>query len=222
MSKIGLLTIGQSPRVDFTRDIENILKENTEIIELGILDKFNYKEIEEKFYPDEEDIVFVSRMKDGRQVKMGREKILPLLQESINKLNKMKCDLILLLCTGKFPEFKSDILLIEPEKLIHPIVENLASRNKIAILIPDDKQIKQTEKMWRERGVDCIVKSYSPYIHDDSIEKKIKELKKEDVKLIYLDCIGYSVEMKNKIYNETEIPTIVPRILATRIVNELL
>jgi len=53
----------------------------------------------------------VSRLRDGTQVRLGREKIVRRLQECIKKLEK-EVDVIGVLCTGEFPELKSQKLLI--------------------------------------------------------------------------------------------------------------
>ena len=44
MNKIGILTIGQSPRVDVIPDMKDVLGNEIQIIEHGILDKFEEEE----------------------------------------------------------------------------------------------------------------------------------------------------------------------------------
>ena len=59
MTKIGAVTIGQSPRVDITADILPLLSSNIELIEAGAMDNYTLEEINEKFAPEEGDTVLV-------------------------------------------------------------------------------------------------------------------------------------------------------------------
>jgi len=113
--RIGFITIGHSPRVDVVPEMTPILGD-VEIIECGALDDLTLEEIQ-KLAPREGDYVLVTRLRDGTQVKLSREKIVKHLQTCIEKLEK-EVDVIGILCTGEFPELKSKKLLIEPSLLL--------------------------------------------------------------------------------------------------------
>lgn len=220
MSKIGFITIGQSPRVDLHKDITNILRDDIEIVEVGILDNYNYEEASKKFSPDENDVVFVSRMRDARQVKMGREKIIPLIQEAINNLDDDNVDIIVLLCTGVFPDFYSKSIFIEPQRLVHSVIKELSINKKVGIILPDNDQVEFSNKTWDIPNIDYSLNVLSPYL-EGSFNKLYSELTKDEVDIVYMDCIGYSIEMKNKIKNKINKPVIIPRTIIAHILNEL-
>ncbi|TCP29594.1 AroM protein [Scopulibacillus darangshiensis] len=62
---IGLLTIGQSPRVDMTPEMKLILGEHVELVEMGAIDGLSEKELQD-FAPSPGGAVYISRLKDGR------------------------------------------------------------------------------------------------------------------------------------------------------------
>ena len=113
MKKIGMLTIGQSPRDDILPSFMDIMGKGYEIVEAGALDDLTLDEIERvEFRPD--DYLLVSRMRDGTEIKITKRLILPLMQKRINELEERGVRLTVIMCTGKFPSFKSRGLVVTP------------------------------------------------------------------------------------------------------------
>ena len=83
--KIGAVTIGQSPRVDVTKDIMGLFDDSLELVQAGGLDGLTREEIE-TFAPGPEDYVLVSRLTDGSSVTFAERHILPRLQNAITKM----------------------------------------------------------------------------------------------------------------------------------------
>lgn len=221
-SKIGFITIGQSPRIDLIPDIKKLLNPDIDILEMGILDDYDYGEASEKFKPDNGDAVLVSRMRDGQQIKLGKKKIIPLIQESIDYMNKIEVDLIILLCTGQFPLFNSKVLLIEPQQLVHSLVEEITLNRNVVIIVPDEEQLTVAEKVWKKRKIKFILRVASPYINNEEIEKVALNLINEDISLVYMDCMGYSIDMKERVGKILKKPVLIPRTLIASISNELI
>ena len=80
---IGAITIGQSPRTDITADLLPMLSPSIELREYGALDPYTLEECRERFAPKEASPVLVSRMRDGSQVEMAEEAVIPLVQDCI-------------------------------------------------------------------------------------------------------------------------------------------
>ncbi len=221
MKRVATITIGQSPRIDLVPEISKYMSGNIKIVEYGILDSYTYEESEKMLKPGRGDNVLVSRMRDGRQIKMKEELVPDLIQKCIHKIEGEGINTIFLLCTGKFPEFEHKGLFIEPFSLLHSIVKNVVS-DRIGVIVPDSSQIKQSIKYWRESGNEVSVRAVSPYKNFyEEIEKETLELKKENLPLIVLDCMGYSLEMKEKVKAITGKPVLLPRIVMAKLLEEL-
>jgi protein AroM len=216
MKKVGLITIGQSPRDDVVPDIKLVL-EGVEVFECGALDDLSKIEIE-ALTPREGEYILVTRLRDGTEVKVSREKILPLMQKCIDKLEQV-ADVIGLLCTGDFPELRSKKILIEPSKLLLNIVSAFNIK-KLGVIVPDPRQVDTVAKRWYRVIEDVVVDSFSPYTGDI---KKLPEIAKKfsDRDLIILDCIGYSIEVKRIFMEITKKPVVLPRTILARILREL-
>ena len=78
MKTIGLITIGQSPRIDVTEDIGAFFSEEVTVLEAGALDHITEAELQD-MRPEGNETALVSRMRDGRQVIFAEKHILRLL-----------------------------------------------------------------------------------------------------------------------------------------------
>jgi protein AroM len=221
MERVATITIGQSPRVDLIPEISKLMRDDIEIIEYGILDPYTYEEAKNMLRPDKGDNVLVSRMRNGRQIEMKEELVPVLIQKCINNIEREGINIILLLCTGKFPKLEYKGLLLEPFLLLHSIVKDVAS-GKIGVIVPDNSQIDQSIEYWEEGGNEIFVRAVSPYkSFFDNIEKEALDFKKEELSLIVLDCMGYSLEMKEKVKEITGKPVLLPRIVMAKLLEEL-
>lgn len=218
---IGAITIGQSPRVDMTKDMINLLSPNIELLEFGALDDYTYDEIGLLFSPKPGDSILVSRMSDGQQITISEMAIVPLIQACIHKAEDAGVTSILLLCTGKFPKFDSRVLLLYPQPIVQSLVGKLCAGQKIGVMVPEDDQKEEVRQKWMESGLEIHLVSGSPYKDIKDILSAAEELRRDDISLICLDCMGYTVEMKHQIASLTEKPVILPRTLISRIVDEL-
>lgn len=224
MKKLGTITIGQSPRNDVIPEIKKYLGEGVEVVESGALDELTYEEILE-FKPEPGDYVLVSKLRDGRSVKFAEKYILPLLQNSIDKLEKEGVDIILFICTGVFPDvFKSKVPILYPQEILHAVAPALVNGGKIVVITPDKDQVDQAVNKWKDVHENTIAIPASPYNKEiDEFKDAIEKLNREkDISLVVMDCIGYGEEMKNRIVTETGLNVVVARTLVGRILGEIL
>ena len=221
--KLGVITIGQSPRDDVVPEMVEFLGKGAEIVQAGALDGLTYEEILD-FKPDKDDYVLVSRLRDGRSVKFAERYILPRLQDCIDKLEAAGVDVILFICTGEFPDtFTSSKPLLYPQRILHGVAPNLIYKGKLAVITPDADQIAQSHKKWSETGAQVVVVNASPYGEEDELNGAVEKLNKEEnIDLIVMDCIGYTQNMKERVAKGTGKPVVLARTIVARVVGELL
>ena len=219
--KIGAITIGQSPRKDVIPEMQSILGNNIQIIEEGALNGLTKGEIE-SFIPKQDDYLLVSKLRDGNFVKFGESYILPRLQKCIERLEHEGVDIIVFICTGTFPDiFKSNVLLLYPQTILHSVVPKLATKGKIGIITPDIDQINQSVEKWSESSMKIEIAVGSPYRNFEEVRNAAIDLKNKDVDVIVMDCIGYNAHMKRTVAEITGKPVILARTLIARIIREM-
>ena len=223
MIKIGAITVGQSPRTDLMPDMETIFMDSIEVIQMGGLDGLSREEIETMTPAGPEDHVLVSRLRDGSSVTFGESHVLPRMQECIYKLEEQGVSLILFLCTGEFPDdFASKVPLIFPNSILTSVTPAAMPGCRLAVFTPSADQVEQVTNKWlRAQAGTVSVIPVSPYDGLEPVLEGAKAVKADEVDMIVMDCIGYTVEMKEKIHAMFGKPVVLPRTLVARMINEL-
>ncbi len=221
MKKLGLITIGQSPRTDVLPDIEPIFGREIELHHAGALDGLTKEEIA-AFAPQDGDYVLISRLRDGSHAVFAERCILPRLQACIDRLESEGVSMILFLCTGAFPGFRSRVPLYFPCRILNGAVPALAPRARIAVVTPKAEQLEQTAEKWKGFVEYAEVVVASPYGEPSELDDAADKVSKLDVDLAVLDCIGYTVEMKRRFRARSGKPVVLSRTIAARTIMELL
>ena len=119
-----MLTLGQSPRDDLTPLITETLGDQVELVQAGALDDVTHEEVQ-KLPLVKEDYILVSRMRDGRPIKIAKKQVLPLLQSRLDWLEAQGVRTTVVMCTGKFPRFNSRGIVVTPQEIMRGVLESV-------------------------------------------------------------------------------------------------
>lgn len=220
---VGLMTIGQSPRLDLTPDLQNLWQGRCTLLERGALDDLSPEEIA-ALAPKAGETVLVSRLRQGGCARIAEERIIPLVQAGIKALSS-QADAIFLLCTGEFPPLTCDKMLFEPDRILRNTVRGLIKPDgRLGVIVPEEDQQDDIVRRWAKYIDNTVVTDYgSPYAKTtEGLEAAAQRLVAQNVDLIVLDCLGYSQQMKEKVKAITHTPVIIPRTLVGRLIEEVL
>jgi protein AroM len=247
MVKVGLLTIGQSPREDILLDwkfhqeqIKNYnpmdtlvppkgspIPGNIEFIHLGALDDIP-KERMSEIQPAKGKGGLISRLRDGSWTLIDEEKIRPIMPKCVERLEKAGCKAILQLCTGSFSYLKPKVPYMKPGDLCNKTIDSvLGPEGKLGMFMPSppkgDNKPKKLENSPRwGGGREVYSVNANPYESPpETIIPAVREMKNVDVDMIYMDCLGYSTTHKKIVRDILEKPTILPRSVCARTLAEL-
>lgn len=215
--RVGMLTIGQSPRVDVVPEIMAILGRDFQVVEAGALDDLTAEEIGD-LAPKAGETVYVSRLRDGREVRISKDRLIPLLQGKIGFLEDLGVNAIGLLCSGTFPPFKVKVPLVRPEPILRGLVESSISADQVlGVIMPSSLQVKMGYAKWsRVKCGKIVVESVSPYISESErfsvLEEIALKFKGENVSLVVMDCIGFSMRDAAFLKSKYWVPTLIPRV----------
>jgi protein AroM len=218
---LGLVTIGQSPRDDVMPQMMPYLPDNVDIRQAGALDGLDNDELAE-LAPDLDGYVLHTRLRDGSSITVGREQIVSLVQARIDQLEGEGANLILLMCTGEFPTLRSDVLLVEPDRLLAGVVDGLRPR-RMAVFVPLPSQAEATDEKWEAVDAEKVYVAASPYGEADEIIRATELLQGHPpVDLVVMDCMGYTEAHRRLVVKAMGKPVILASSLAARVVGELL
>jgi protein AroM len=213
---VGLVTIGQSPRVDVVPDMAAILGPGVAVRERGALDGLTRGEIA-ALAPGPGDGILVTRLADGSHVFVAKRHVVSRVQAAIGDLERAGVTMTALLCTGPFPR-----LLVLPHQVLLGVLRALRWPGRLGIVTPSVEHVPQTEARWRADGFDPVVVSLSPYEEEsrEKLEMTAHALRSAGVGLVALDCMGFRRETRNELQRLIGAPVLLANLLVARVVAE--
>jgi protein AroM len=220
-ARLGMITIGQAPRVDVVPEMAEILGPGVEIVERGALDGLGRSEIA-GLAPGPGDEVLVTRLTDGGSVFVAKRHVTPRVQRRIEELEGEGVAMTLLLCTGTFEGLRAARPLVEPDKILVGVIRGVRFAGRLGVLTPSERHLAQTERRWRSYGFDPVVLAMSPYEHASSTEPLADRFRAAGAGLLLLDCIGFRRQAREELQARLEVPVIVANLMVARVVAEML
>jgi protein AroM len=220
--KIGIITIGQSPRKDVVPEMTPFFGNNVEVLEAGALDGLTPDQVK-TYYPENGMTHLVSRMRDGTEIIVAKEKLIPRIETAIIDLNRKSVSLILLLCVGNFPQFESACLIVEPQKIVDHCIEGLiGASHRLGIVIPIAEQEDWVRETFSELTTSITVTVASPYAGQNDLLAAAAILNEAACDLIVMYCMGFNRQLTRPIREITAKPVIVSSAIVARTIGELL
>ena len=211
--RIGLITIGQSPRDDIVPDMLAQIGHDVDVIQAGAIDGLTLDEVL-PLAPEGAEPWAVSRMRDGYEVRLAKRELIPRMQQRIDELEAQGVDLIVPLCASDWSQLSVNVGFINPGAILMPIVQAmLRPRGTLGIIAPTDAQAKLTEE-GAKGGPTPVVSTYAqPYADDPDerlrqCEAAGRLLADSRVNLIYMGCMGHNREMRAVVRATSGRPTV--------------
>lgn len=222
-SKLGVVTIGQSPRVDMVPEMREWL--TCDIAEQGALDGLNSRQIA-ALAPNNRDIdVLTARLGDGASVVIAHDRVVPRVQAAIDGLEAQGVAATLLLCTGEFPPLRHTrpFLLAEP-LLVHGVAGLCAGGDApIGVMCPLPQQEGMTRRKWAPLGRPVHVAPASPYAGSafTDLVEAAETLAMREASAIVMDCMGYTKAMRDAVADASGLPVFLARSVVARLAAEV-
>jgi len=218
---LGAILIGQTPRKDYEELLNGCLSENDELIMLGALDDLNLAEIQQ-LKPIEGEGVLATLSRENMPIVVSEQEVIKRIPEKIRIMEKKGASLIVIICTGQFPEFNAKVPIVFPSKVLLHNVKVIAEGKKVGVIVPLDEQKTQLKPRWVQAGVEPVFGVVSPFTENVVMKDSVKKLTEQDVMLIVMDCMKYDQQIKEEVMALSGKPVIAARTLLTKYLSELL
>lgn len=185
----------------------------------GVLDSYTIEEVKSVFAAEPGGRRLAARFSNMEMLEFSEEKVMPLLQETIDSECDKGASLICILCTNKLGSIRSRVPVIEPYELMHNIVAAIGNGCKAGALFPFESFADEMYRNWLGEGFDV---SYRCGRMDPCTEDNIRFFREEGVDLLVLDCIGYSWICKKFFSEQLGVPVVHPRSLIVDMIHNLL
>ena len=218
--RVGMVTIGQAPRVDVVPEMADLIGPGVEIVERGALDGLAADAIA-GLAPSGDDEILVTRLVDGSAVFLGKPKVTPLVQRGIEELEAAGAAMTVLLCTGTFKGLEARRPLIQPDRVLQGVLNGVRFHGRLGVVTPSERHVEQTGARWRSYGFDPVVVASSPYHGDADTARAIEAFRAAGVGFVLLDCMGFRREARDAVTQALGVPVVVANLLVARVVAEL-
>ncbi len=221
--QVAVVTIGQSPRIDLKPDLDRIWGAGVDVVESGALDDLSGERIRE-LEPHPGEYVLVSRLRDGTQVKISRERVAPLLQEKIDAHFKAGVPVAALMCSCAFPDVVArGGLLLYPSEVLYRVVQAVGTGARLGVLMPTPEQVEPATQKWRHVSNDLCVLHASPYEDtENAIIRAAERFVAWGADLYVMDCMGFSHWMREALSRHTNRPVLTALGATARVIAELI
>lgn len=210
--RIGLITIGQSPRDDIVPDMISQLGREVTVLQRGALDGLTLDDAQ-RLAPNGDEPWSVSRMQDGTEVRLAKRELVPRMQQRIDELQRTGVDLIVPLCASDWSSLHCPVPFINPGKALIPIVQAmLRPGGTLGVIAPTEAQAQQSHRRFAD-GLPLVSTFSQPYVESDAERHRQSEaagrlLTNADAALIYMSCMGHTQEMRATVRKASDRPTI--------------
>jgi len=223
--RIGMATIGQSPRDDVVPAMRAFLPDGVEIVERGALDGLSYEKTR-PYWAEAGEVGIVTKLRDGSSVLLSHARILPAMQAAVDGLVAVDgASLVVILCGANWSDLRSERLIVNPGTLFPAVIGSLAAGRRLGIIKPDAGQIEKERARYAALGIDATVTAASPYTGPDRLHlarEAAEQLRAANCDLVWMTCVGMDAAMRDVVAEITDVPVILAHALLASVVTELL
>jgi protein AroM len=219
LEKVGILTIGQTPRPDLEAVFRRHLP-GVELIVRGALDGVSRQAIQEMAAAGGEYPLFTI-LRDGTSCEISLYRLKPLLDEQAKAVAAAGASVAALMCAGNFPDLAGPLPVLYPSRLLSAVVRGVCRGRRIGIVLPNAGQVDIAVEQWREKGFDATPAVASPK-DPAALSEAAKALADPGLELIVLDCMGFPPEEARRMRALCGRPVLCPQGILPRIMAEML
>ena len=214
MLRIGLLTIGQTPRPDLV-DATRHLHGHAHFVVRGALDSLSDHQVDALVRRSKDEAAsypLVTTLRSGRRIEIEESALIPLLQEQLAILEADDVRATLLLCAGPFNALRGTQLLLKPFDLTRRIVQ-ASGVKQVGVIVPTRAQESPAQQKYSSTGLDTVVVSLetcnapgepiASQVHD-ALRSVVEDGRLPE--LVVMDYVGYPSEELSKIRDELGVP----------------
>ena len=218
--KLGLLTLGQTPRSDVTPTFRAILGDSLQIMERGGLDGLSQAQLQ-VFQAQAGEHQLETRLGSGAAIAVSRKALLPRLIQAAEELRR-ECPVTLLLCSGEFPALAQACpALIQPIHFLRGALTALAGHRLLGLIGPE-ADLPAAPGQWAPYAPRVICAPASPYQPLAVTVQAGLDLAGRSAEAIFLDDMGFSEEHRTAVAQQVRRPVLCATTLTARVLDELL
>ncbi|MEN9762492.1 MAG: hypothetical protein RI906_2318 [Pseudomonadota bacterium] len=220
-NKLGIATIGQSPRADIAALFAAFVPKGTEVCLRGCMDGLSDDDIARR-PPESGDDTLYTRLRGDVDVKLSKRHVIERAPGVIKALRDDGCQAIVFACTGDFPPMPGDENVLFPSRVLNGLSQALLPRGRLGLLIPLPEQAAKLSAKWERTGLSIQTEALRPSAGLDEARAAAARLAAGKPDLVVMDCMGYKPDMKAAVQSAVPVPTLLAITATGRVLAEML
>ncbi len=222
-STLAILTIGVVPVSEILPLLTEHISEE-QIKHVTLLGNMSREEVIAKFGAEESEEEILTLLADKTLVHVGKQKVEQALQEIIELLDNQDYDVILLMSTERFTRLAAyNSILLEPERIIPPLVASIVDGHQAGIILPVADLLKSQHKKWQQLQNPPFYELANP-VHEkeESLLNAGRKLLAAGADVLVLDSLGYHQKHRDLLQKGLDVPVLLSNVLIAHLASELL
>jgi protein AroM len=216
--RIGVIVIGQSPRPSVVNEIASVLSPGLTIDLRGALDGMTRAEVDTIAPRDGHDALF-TLLPNGDGVTLSKKAVEARAAIQIEKFANEGVKVVMLACTGKFPNLAPEGLVILPSAVLHNMVEAVLPKGRLGVFSPLPEQTALIAGKWQRTNIEVAGVTMRPGSDADAVDEAARKMAALAPDLVVM---GYTRANKARVRLAYGGPVILAIATAARMVEELM
>ena len=220
---VAILSIGMIP-VDEIRAVLTEYVAEEKISHISLLGNMSPEEVSMEFAPEANEEQHLVMLSNNEQVYVSGDKISQAMQNLVSLLDKLGYEVILLMNTMPIHGLSAlSAILLEPDRMIPPLVASIVDGHQVGIILPIPELIKYQKSKWHLLENSPF---YEVAVPDDDTNVGLlnagRQLIDRGATVIVLDYIVFLNKHQQLLQKQFDIPVFLSKMLIVRLAAELL
>lgn len=220
---MAILTIGVVPISEVLPPLTEHIRED-QITHITLLGNMSRADVMEEYGPEPGEERLLVLLNDNQFVEISRLKVEHALQAVIEVLDNQSYDVILLLNTFKLRSMTArNAILLEPQRIIPPLVASIVEGHQVGVLVPIEAILKAQKEKWQMLPTLPYYALANPVRDSDQhLISAGTSLLEQGADVLVLDSLSYHQRHRDLLQKALDVPVLLSNVLVARLAAELL
>ena len=220
---MAILTIGVVPISEVLPLLTEHIRED-QITHITLLGNMSRADVMEEYGPEPGEERLLVLLNDNQFVEISRLKVEHALQAVIEVLDNQSYDVILLLNTFKLRSMTArNAILLEPQRIIPPLVASIVEGHQVGVLVPIEAILKAQKEKWQMLPTLPYYALANPVRDSDQhLISAGTSLLEQGADVLVLDSLSYHQRHRDLLQKALDVPVLLSNVLVSRLAAELL
>jgi len=220
---VAILSIGMVP-VDEIRAVLTEHVADEKITHISLLGNMSREEVSMEFAPEANEEQHLVVLSNNEKIYVGCDKVSLAMQNLVSLLDKLGYEIILLTNTMPINGLNAQTaILLEPDRIIPPLVASIVDGHQVGIVLPMAELIKYQQSKWRLLENTPLYEVADPADESDAeLLEAGQQLIDRGATVIVLDYLVFLHKHQQLLQKKFDIPVLLSNMLIVRLAAELL